>query len=288
MEAPNISLQGSEQQAQPANPPHSATDAVRTRSKIVPLVLVIALGAGGYFAWRAFFATPRLPESIVALSGRVEGDDSAIAPKTSGRILEIRFREGDSVTAGDIIAVLSDDQVRAREEQARAAVSIMEARAKSARDQIAVLQQQLEQNQLRQNSRKLMRRAACVRQRQNWRLPKQIWLSRRRLTRSHYSIRRRTRDWHRPARPQNDKQKQAVSTAGQQAAAVAAANRRVEAARGALTTAKANLANPGIRELRPLWFENRSRSSERKWRARTQTPNKPALNCVKHKPTARI
>ena len=43
MEAPNISLQGSEQQPQHANPPHSATDAVRTRSKIVPLVLVIAL-----------------------------------------------------------------------------------------------------------------------------------------------------------------------------------------------------------------------------------------------------
>jgi HlyD family secretion protein len=41
--------------------------------------------------------------------------------------------------------------------------------------------------------------------------------------------------------------KQSVSTAGQQAAAVAAAGRRVEASNGALTTARANLANPGIR-----------------------------------------
>jgi len=33
----------------------------------------------------------------VALSGRIEGDDSAVAPKATGRILEVRFREGDSV-----------------------------------------------------------------------------------------------------------------------------------------------------------------------------------------------
>jgi HlyD family secretion protein len=42
--------------------------------------------------------------------------------------------------------------------------------------------------------------------------------------------------------------KQAVATADQQAAAVSAAKRRVEAASGALTTAKANLSNTNIRE----------------------------------------
>ncbi len=124
-------------------------EAPRSRRKFVlTLVVVAALAASAYFVWRAFFAKPTLPDSIVALSGRVEGDDSAISPKTSGRILEIRFREGDAVKAGDVIAILSDEQIRAREEQAQAAVSIMEARGKAARDQIAVLQQQMEQNQL--------------------------------------------------------------------------------------------------------------------------------------------
>ena len=41
---------------------------------------------------------------------------------------------------------------------------------------------------------------------------------------------------------------QAATTADQQAAVVAASKRRVEAAQGALTTAEASLANPGIRE----------------------------------------
>ena len=67
----------------------------------------------------------------MTLSGRIEGDDSAVAPKTGGRILEIRVREGDSVQAGEMITILDDQQVRAREDQARAMVSEAEAKAKS-------------------------------------------------------------------------------------------------------------------------------------------------------------
>ena len=73
------------------------------------------------------FATRAVPEDIISLSGRIEGDDSVIAPKTSGRILEVRFREGDRVTAGEVIALLDDEQVRAREQQARAALTKNEA-----------------------------------------------------------------------------------------------------------------------------------------------------------------
>jgi hypothetical protein len=35
----------------------------------------------GVVVWRVFFASPRVPANIVQLSGRIEGDDSAIAPK---------------------------------------------------------------------------------------------------------------------------------------------------------------------------------------------------------------
>ena len=89
------------------------------------------------------------------MSGRIEGDDSAVAPKTTGRILEIRVREGDTVKAGDTIAVLDDAQLRAREDQARAALAGAEARAKSANDQIAVYEQQLQQNELQTEQAKV-------------------------------------------------------------------------------------------------------------------------------------
>ncbi len=40
-----------------------------------------------------------------------------MASRTSGRVVRIAVREGDPVKAGDVIAVLDDDQVAAREEQ---------------------------------------------------------------------------------------------------------------------------------------------------------------------------
>ena len=58
------------------------------------------------------------------------------------------MREGDRVKAGDIIAVLDDQQIRDREEQAQAVLAGEEAKAVAARDQIAFLDEQLRQNQM--------------------------------------------------------------------------------------------------------------------------------------------
>ena len=125
--------------ASPPAPPAPAPGAKhpRRRRAIVAggLLLVAALGA--LAAWRLFFAAPSLPPGIVAASGRIEGDDSAISPKTSGRLREITVREGDAVEAGAVIAVLDDDQVRAREQQAEAALRQAEARLAAAEAQLA-------------------------------------------------------------------------------------------------------------------------------------------------------
>src|SRR5215510_1685907 len=120
----------------------------RFRRILILLVILAALAVAAFLIWKYFFAKPGPPENIITLSGRIEGDDSALAPKTGGRILEIRFREGDRVKAGDAIAILDDRQIRAREDQARAALAQAKAKEQSARDQIAVLQEQLRQGQL--------------------------------------------------------------------------------------------------------------------------------------------
>ncbi len=218
------------------------------RRIITAAVLLIVAGAGAYLVWRLFFATPALPASIVALSGRIEGDDSAVAPLTSGRILEIRFREGDSVKAGETIAILSYEQIQAREQQSEAAVAVAEARSKSARDQIAVLEQQLEQNQI-QTAQSKQDAEGRVRQAEAELAAAESDFAQQQAA---YQIAAFDKDaYTRLAQTgaASDRQaKQAVSTAGQLEAAVAAANRRVQAARGALTTAQANLQNPNIRE----------------------------------------
>src|ERR1700761_8545231 len=133
-------------------PPSVTSTSETTAHNPLPVIarvgMVAAVVLVGYLIWSNFVAPAKIPRSGVALSGRIEGDDSAVAPKTTGRILEIRFREGDSVKAGETIAVLDDEQVFARADQARAAVTVAEARLRSSRDQIAVLQEQLQQNDL--------------------------------------------------------------------------------------------------------------------------------------------
>src|SRR6476469_8840180 len=128
--------------SQPAEKP---SEPPRRLRRIVPVLGILVLLGGVFIVWRVFFAKPSQPANVVALSGRVEGDDSAVAGKTSGRLLEVNFREGDLVKAGDVIAVLDDTQVRAREDQARAGVSQAEARLRSAHQQIAILNEQFRQ-----------------------------------------------------------------------------------------------------------------------------------------------
>ena len=65
-----------------------------------------------------FFAFGRDPEVI---QGQVEVSEYRVSSKVPGRILEIRFKEGDFVKVGDTLAILDAPEVRAKMEQARSA-----------------------------------------------------------------------------------------------------------------------------------------------------------------------
>jgi len=123
----------------PSEAPETAPPAAKHRRPVMITAVVVVLIAAAVVVWQLFFATPAIPASIVAVSGRIEGDDSAVASKTTGRILEVRVREGDTVNAGDPIAILDDAQIRAREDQAHAVLAGAEAKGEAAREQIAVL-----------------------------------------------------------------------------------------------------------------------------------------------------
>jgi HlyD family secretion protein len=217
------------------------------RRVLFTFLLLVTLGSIAFIIWRLFFAKPRGPERVITLSGRIEGDDSAVAPKTSGRILEIRYREGDSVKAGDTIAVLDDAQILAREEQAKAAVKESEAKAQSARDQIAVLQEQLRQGQLETEQARIDAEGR-VRQAEADLAAAESDLAQQKAA---YEIAAFNREAYgrlaQTGAVSEQQGRQAASTAAQQAAAVTAASRRVTAARAAVTTARANLKNPAIR-----------------------------------------
>ncbi len=233
---------------QPPATPSTSSEERAPRGRVARILLVVGLVMVLLLIWKVFFANPPLPASIVALSGRIEGDDSAVAPKTSGKIIAITVREGDSVTAGQVIARLDDAQIRAQEEAARAALADAQAKARSANDQINILDEQLRQNQLqvvqsqtdaegrvRQAQADLTAAEADLAQ-------QQAALRLAEFNRNAYMKLAKT------GAVSEQQGLQADATAEQQAAAVAAAQRRVESAKGALTTAQANLDNPKIRD----------------------------------------
>jgi HlyD family secretion protein len=213
---------------------------------MVILALAI-LAVVAFVVWRGLGAA-QTSDAVVTLSGRIEADEATVAPKLSARILEIKVREGDAVKAGDVIAVLDDEQVRAREDRAKAALVEAEARARAARDQVTVFQQQVRQSQL-QTEQSKVDAGGRVSQAEADLAGAEAQLAQQQAS---YQLALFDKDAYTKLQQSgavSERQaKLAVSTADQQAAAVTAAQRRVEAARGALTTAKANLSNPAIRE----------------------------------------
>ena len=68
-----------------------------------------------------------------------------IAPRVSGRLLEIKVRPGNPVRRGQVLARIDDGQVQARLGQARAALATAEAEARRVRAQTGESQTQLSQ-----------------------------------------------------------------------------------------------------------------------------------------------
>lgn len=230
------------------NPTPSPAPQRRILTRVLtPLLAALVLAAGTYLAYRFFFHDPAAPVNIVRLAGRIEGDDSAVAPKVTGRILEIRVREGDLVKAGDVIAILDDPQLHSREQQARDSAMAAEAQLESAQQQIAVLNDQLKQTEL-QTGQATDDADGRVRQAEA-----ELSSADAQLAQQEASLKLALFDRDAYARLANDgavserQGKQAQTTAETQEALVAAARRNVQSAQAAVNVAKANLANPQIR-----------------------------------------
>jgi membrane fusion protein YbhG len=217
----------------------------KRRLGVVVLLVVIAVGAFGL--WRFVLAPPAVPPGVIALSGRIEGDDSAVAAKTSGRIRQITVREGDQVQAGQVIAMLDDEQIRAREQQAQAAVRQAEARVELSKYQIAVLEETLRQSKLGVDQARADAQGK-VNEAEGKLAAAEAQLAQAEA--SHAQAK-----WDREAMARLFKReliaeqeaRRAENNEDAQAAIVAASRRQVEAARGALTAVRANLVNPDIR-----------------------------------------
>lgn len=95
------------------------------------MILVAAIAGGGYYYWQKSKKPPSFGKTVtikrgmiralVQATGSVVAVDSVdISSKITGRIVEVRANENDSVTAGQVLIVLDDSHYRAVAEQAAA------------------------------------------------------------------------------------------------------------------------------------------------------------------------
>ena len=92
-------------------------------------MLLALLGVIALVAVVGFFMLRKGPEII---QGQAEVDEYRVSSKVPGRILEFRVKEGQTVQAGDTLAILEAPDIAAKMEQARAAEAAAQAQNEKA------------------------------------------------------------------------------------------------------------------------------------------------------------
>ena len=97
---------------------------IKSQNSNMLLAFLTLLGVIAIVAVVGFFMLRKGPEII---QGQAEVTDIVVSSKVPGRILEFRVKEGQSVNAGDTLAILEAPDVVAKMEQARAAEAAAQA-----------------------------------------------------------------------------------------------------------------------------------------------------------------
>jgi len=110
-----------------------------SRRHNVAAVLFAVAAATTYVSYEYFSNRGRLPEGLIQVNGRIEGDHIAVASKFTGKVDRLLTREGDSVAQGQVMVELDDTQTRAKVQQSRKAFDAVEAQVQAAHTSLAIL-----------------------------------------------------------------------------------------------------------------------------------------------------
>src|SRR5580700_4390864 len=101
-----------------------------------PILLALLLIAIAFAIW--WVERPR--PQILVLTGTVDGNEVVVASKITGRIVSLAVDDGQRVNAGDLVAVLDQDELRADQGAASHAIAQARANAEQSAVQTELLQ----------------------------------------------------------------------------------------------------------------------------------------------------
>jgi HlyD family secretion protein len=230
----------------------------KARIRVPALLAAIVLAVVAFYFLRPGTAS----QNSLALSGRIEGDETDIGAKVGGRVAYVAVREGATVRLGQVLVRLDDAQTRAQLDEARARVATAREEASGAQASSGVLASQLDEANMTV-TQSVSDASGRVAQARGTLAGAEASAAQQRaeLAQAQASLRLARRDQARFAQlvssgdishAQYDQADMAYRTALEAVrahrAALAASRQQIESARGALAVAQSTSLNPGIRQ----------------------------------------
>jgi len=103
---------------------------------LIRIAGLLFLGALGVFSWQKFVVDDR-NKGLVSGNGRIEAVEIDVATKTAGRLKDILVREGDLVSAGQVVATMDTEVLEAQKRQAEAQLNQAASAVETARSQLS-------------------------------------------------------------------------------------------------------------------------------------------------------
>ena len=107
---------------------------------LIPVLLLIATASLVYW----YFSLSKV-QKVIGVSGRIEGYETNVGAKVTGRVNFVAVREGDSVRKGQLIVQLDDAEIQAQLLGAAARLSVAQQQEMQAHLQMDVIKSQIEE-----------------------------------------------------------------------------------------------------------------------------------------------
>jgi len=108
----------------------------KQQKKWLIIVVVILILAGLVIAAWQIFGKDDKNEGLVSGNGRIEAVEIDVAARTPGRVKDILVREGELVTAGQVVALMDTEVLEAERRQAEAQLKQAQSGVETARSQV--------------------------------------------------------------------------------------------------------------------------------------------------------
>jgi HlyD family secretion protein len=102
---------------------------------LIIVVVALILGGLGIAAWQIFGKDDK-NKGLVSGNGRIEAVEIDVAAKTPGRVKDILVREGELVSAGQVVALMDTEVLEAEHRQAEAQLKQAQSGVETARSQL--------------------------------------------------------------------------------------------------------------------------------------------------------